>query len=73
VDFDAFGLSFKKFYPDIDLIVFNDTTIQKLFSDKPWLNTDNCKASFAKLLYNEYDLVVNVDADFYFLIDVMKY
>jgi hypothetical protein len=66
VDFNGFVNSFKKFHPDIDLRIFENDTINYLFKKKPWLNYDNCKASFAKLLYNDYDLVVNVDADFYF-------
>lgn len=66
IDFNGFIGSFKKFHPDIDLIIFTDDVIKHLFSQKPWLNYDNCKASFAKLLYNDYDLVVNVDSDFYF-------
>jgi len=66
VDFTNFVNSFKKFHPDIDLVIFTDDAIKDLFLKKPWLNYDNCKASFAKLLYNDYDLVVNVDSDFYF-------
>jgi hypothetical protein len=66
IDFDNFEKSFKHFHSDIDLVVFDTADIKKLFSEKPWLNHCNCKASFAKLLYNDYDLVVNVDADFYF-------
>lgn len=66
IDFQGFSKSFKHFHPDIDLVVYDDAAIRKLFSEKPWLNQYNCKASFAKLLYNDYDLVVNVDSDFYF-------
>lgn len=66
IDYQGFSHSFKFFHPDIDLVVFGTAEIQKLFAEKPWLNYCNCKASFAKLLYNDYDLVVNVDADFYF-------
>jgi len=66
VDYQGFYKSFKRFHPDIDLVVFGNNEINKLFSEKTWLNFCNCKASFAKLLYNDYDLVVNVDADFYF-------
>ena len=66
IDYTGFYRSFKCFHPDIDLVTFGTTEIQKLFNEKPWLNYCNCKASFAKLLYNDYDLVVNVDADFYF-------
>lgn len=66
IDFDSFYKSFKYFHPDIDLIIFDSKIISQLFQYKPWLKNTNCKASFARLLYNDYDLVVNVDADFYF-------
>ena len=66
IDFHSFYKSFKYFHPDIDLIVFEQSTIDKLFNEKPWLNSTNCKASFAKLIYNDYDLLVGVDSDFYF-------
>jgi hypothetical protein len=66
IDFQGFYKSFKHFHPDIDMVVFDTKNIKKLFSKKRWLNFMNSKPSFAKLLYNDYDLVVNVDADFYF-------
>ena len=66
IDYQGFVKSFKHFHPDIDLYVFSDECVNKLFAEKPWLNQFNCKASFAKLLYNDYDLVVNLDCDFYF-------
>jgi hypothetical protein len=66
IDFTNFEKSFKKFHPDIPLKVFNQLEINELFKEKPWLYSDNCKASFAKLLYNDYDIVVNIDSDFYF-------
>ena len=66
IDYQGFYKSFKYFHPDIDLVVFEDASIRDLFGKKPWLNFMNCKASFAKLLYNEYDIVVNLDSDFYF-------
>lgn len=66
IDYDNFYNSFKKFHPDIDLIVFKSKDFEGLVAQKPWINSDNCKASFAKLLYNDYDLLVNVDTDFYF-------
>jgi len=47
------------------LKVFEQNEIDALFNEKKWLYSDNCKASFAKLLYNDYDLVVNIDSDFY--------
>lgn len=65
VDFDNFYKSFKKFHPDIDLKVFGQSEVDALFLEKPWLYSDNCKASFAKLLYDDYDMVVNIDSDFY--------
>ena len=65
IDFDNFYKSFKRFHPDIDLKIFGQDEVDKLFAEKPWLYSDNCKASFAKLLYNDYDLVVNIDSDFY--------
>lgn len=75
VDYDGFYKSFKRFHPDIDLITFEDNDIAKLFSEKPWLNRCNCKPSFAKLLYNDYDIVVNTDSDFYFFdrcVEILK-
>lgn len=66
IDFQSFYQSFKYFHPDIDLIIFDDTIINTLFKSKPWLNSTNCKASFAKLIYHQYDLLINIDSDFYF-------
>jgi len=60
---DEFIKSFKKFHPDIDLIVFQDKEIKEVFETDKRLNFYNSKAAFAKLLYNDYDLVVNIDAD----------
>ena len=66
IDFDSFYRSFKTFHSDIDLIVFDDRDISAILKQKPWLTNTNCKASFAKLIYNDYDLLVNIDSDFYF-------
>lgn len=66
IDFNSFYKSFKYFHPDIELVVFDSAIINMVKKEKPWVNHVNCKASFAKLLYNDYDLVVNVDSDFYF-------
>lgn len=54
--------SFKTFHPDIDLIVFRQDVIDKIFAEKG-VNFYNCKPTFAKLLVPYYDLVVNIDAD----------
>ena len=54
--------SFKKFHPDIDLIVFRQDMIDKVFAEKK-VNFYNCKPTFAKLLTPHYKTVVNIDAD----------
>lgn len=54
--------SFKKFHPDIDLVVFRQDTVDKLFPEKG-INWYQAKPYFAGLLMNDYDLVVNMDAD----------
>ena len=58
--------SFKRFHPDIDLVVFRQDMIDKIFKEKN-VNFYNSKPVFAKLLTPYYDLVVNVDADSIFL------
>jgi hypothetical protein len=60
---DEFIKSFKKFHPDIDLVVFRQAEIDQVFAANPLANFQNAKATFAKTLYNDYDLVVNIDAD----------
>jgi hypothetical protein len=54
--------SFKHFHPDIDLVVFRQDMIDKVFKETGcnWLTA---KPVFAKLLYDKYDKVVNIDAD----------
>lgn len=54
--------SFKRFHPDIDLVVFRQDMIDKVFKEKN-VNFYNAKPTFAKLLTPYYDLVVNIDAD----------
>lgn len=54
--------SFKKFHPDIDLVVFRQDTVDKLFK-KHKINWYQAKPYFAELLMHDYDLVVNIDAD----------
>src|SRR5581483_7676887 len=48
--------------PDIDLIVFRQDTADKLFREKG-INWYNAKPYFAELLFHDYDLIVNMDAD----------
>lgn len=54
--------SFKRFHPDIDLVIFRQDVTDKLFKEKgtDWYNS---KPYLAELLFNDYDLVVNMDAD----------
>jgi len=60
--------SFKKFHPDIPLVVFRQDIVDKIIDPKKkfmggavnWLNA---KPMFAKLLTDKYELVVNIDAD----------
>lgn len=54
--------SFKRFHPDIELVVFRQNTIDKLFKEKN-INWYQAKPFLAELLFNDYDLVVNIDAD----------
>ena len=54
--------SFKRFHPDIDLIVFRQDTIDKVFTEKG-INFYQTKPTFAKLLTDKYDRVINIDAD----------
>jgi len=54
--------SFKKFHHDIELVVFRQDIIDRIFKEKG-VNFYNCKPTFAKLLAPHYDLVVNIDAD----------
>lgn len=54
--------SFKKWHPDIDLIVFRQDTVDKLFKEKN-INWYMAKPFFAELLENDYRTIVNMDAD----------
>ena len=54
--------SFKKFHQDIELIVFRQETVNKVFAEKG-LYFENAKPTFAKLLTDKYDLIVSIDAD----------
>lgn len=54
--------SFKRFHPEVDLIVFRQDMIDKVFKEKN-INFYMAKPTFANLLTPYYDLVVNIDAD----------
>ena len=54
--------SFKRFHPNIDLVVFRQDTIDKVFNEKD-INFYQAKPTFAKLLVDKYKTVVNIDAD----------
>ena len=47
--------SFKKYHPDIPLMVYRQDKINEIM--KGDINFYNAKPTFAKLLYNDYDLV----------------
>lgn len=58
--------SFKRFHPEIPLVVFRQNTVDELFPRKQ-INWYQAKPYFAELLEEEYDLIVNIDADHIFL------
>ena len=68
VEFDLFERSFKHFHPDIPLIVFDQNDINGLMEKNAGVDMYKIKATAAKTLYNNYDLVVNIDAD-HFIFD----
>jgi hypothetical protein len=60
--------SFKKFHPDIPLVVFRQDVVDKIIDPtKKFLggnvNWLNAKPMFANILAQKYELVVNIDAD----------
>lgn len=54
--------SFKRFHPDIDLVVFRQDVVDKLFKEKG-IDWYSATPYFAELLFDDYDLVVKMDAD----------
>ena len=62
LDFKGFINSFKKFHPDIEMIIFNERDMVA----HGGVNYYNAKAAFGNLLSTGDNLVVNVDADHYF-------
>lgn len=62
LDFNGFMNSFRKFHSDIEMIVFNEQDMHNR-----GLNYYNSKAAFGRELSEKYDLVVNTDADHYFM------
>ena len=54
--------SFKRFHPDIPLVVFRQDKINQII-DGNTINWLNAKPFFAKLLTDEYECVINMDAD----------
>jgi len=61
IDFNGFLRSFTRFHSDIPMIVYNEVDMANA-----GVNYYNAKATFGRMLSEEYDLVVNVDADHYF-------
>lgn len=60
LDFIGFMNSFKRFHPDIEMRVFNENDLAQR-----GLNYYNAKATLGRELSQQYDLVVNIDADHY--------
>ncbi len=58
LDFKGFINSFKRFHAEIPLIIFDETHLAKY-----GLNYLNAKATLGRVLSEEFDLVVNIDAD----------
>lgn len=54
--------SFKRFHPDIPLVVFREDVVKRII-DGNKVNWLNAKPMFAKLLVDKYDCVINMDAD----------
>ena len=54
--------SFKRYHPDIDLIVFRQDMVDSIFKEKK-INFYMAKPTFAKLLTPYYEKVVNIDCD----------
>ena len=54
--------SFKRFHPDIPLVIFRQDWVDKIIDghDVNWLNA---KPMFAKLLTDKYECVINMDVD----------
>lgn len=57
--------SFKKFHPDIPLVVFREDVVSRIIGDgkSTEVNWLNAKPKFAKLLTDKYECVINMDAD----------
>lgn len=63
IELDLFVKSFKHFHPDIPLFILGEQAIAKLKVEHPGIDMFKIKASAAKWFYEDYDLVVNIDAD----------
>jgi len=61
LDFAGFVNSFKRFHPDIELVIFDEKDMKK-----HGVNFYNSKAIFGNLLSDGTNNVVNVDADHFF-------
>lgn len=54
--------TFRRFHPDIPLIVFRQDAIDEVFAREK-INFYMAKPTFAKLLVGRYDRIINIDAD----------
>lgn len=60
--------SFKKFHPDVPLVIFRQDVVSQIINpEKTFMDGNvnwlNAKPIFAKLLTDQYELIVNIDAD----------
>ena len=62
LDFQGFVNSFKRFHPEIELKIFNQHDMAE-----HGVNYYNSKPTFGRILSEQYDLVVNLDADHYIM------
>ncbi len=62
LDFEGFRNSFRRFHPEITLVIYSEKDLAY-----HGVNYLNAKAKLGRILSETYDLVVNVDADHYFL------
>lgn len=63
VEFDLFYKSFKFFNSGVELVVFEDLDVKKIFSKDASTSSINWKCALAKELYNDYRIVVVLDSD----------
>ena len=59
IEVDLFIKSLKHFHPDVPLIIFDQAGIDYLVQKTPGVDMFKIKATAAKALYDQFDLVIN--------------